>query len=100
ELENIVKRMIVLGSHAGEVSTVPAAEPVPAGPLRTSVAPRGIGRQAALAAERHAILRVLEETHWNRVKAAKALSISYRALLYKIKDAALVPAARSSSHRP
>jgi DNA-binding NtrC family response regulator len=34
---------------------------------------------------------MLEETHWNRVKAAKALSISYRAFLYKLKDAGLVP---------
>jgi DNA-binding NtrC family response regulator len=34
---------------------------------------------------------MLEETRWNRVKAAKALGISYRALLYKLKDAGLVP---------
>ena len=34
----------------------------------------------------------LEQTHWNRVKAAKLLKISYRALLYKIKDVGLKPA--------
>ena len=32
---------------------------------------------------------MLERTGWNRVRAAKALRISYRALLYKIKDAGL-----------
>jgi two-component system response regulator AtoC len=100
ELENIVKRMIVLGNHAGEASVASAARTTPAGLARTSVSLREIGRQAALAAERLAMLRVLEETHWNRVKAAKLLGISYRALLYKIKDAALEPAARSSHPRP
>jgi DNA-binding NtrC family response regulator len=37
---------------------------------------------------------VLQQTRWNRVRAAKLLGISYRALLYKIKDAGL--AAESS----
>ena len=35
--------------------------------------------------------RVLEQTRWNRVKAAKLLKISYRALLYKIKQVGLEP---------
>jgi two-component system response regulator AtoC len=46
-----------------------------------------ISRRAAQAAEREAIRQTLEQTRWNRVRAAKLLSISYRALLYKIKDA-------------
>jgi DNA-binding NtrC family response regulator len=100
ELENIVKRTIVLGTHGSETSAAPAAETTPSGPARTSVSLREIGRHAALAAERAAILRGLEETHWNRVKTAKLLGISYRALLYKIKDAALAPGARSSHWRP
>lgn len=48
-----------------------------------------IGRAAARAAEREAIAEALEETGWNRVRAARLLKISYRALLYKIKDAGL-----------
>ncbi|HYB69182.1 MAG TPA: helix-turn-helix domain-containing protein, partial [Candidatus Bathyarchaeia archaeon] len=36
---------------------------------------------------------------WNRVRAAKLLDISYRALLYKIKDAGL-DRDRRSAHRP
>ena len=48
-----------------------------------------VARAAARAAEREAIARILEETGWNRVRAAKILKISYRALLYKIKDVGL-----------
>ncbi len=45
-----------------------------------------IGKHAAGVAEREAILRVLNYTRWNRRKAAKILDISYKALLYKIRD--------------
>ncbi len=43
-------------------------------------------RHAKGEAERNAIARALEETHWNRKAAARLLSISYRALLYKIQE--------------
>jgi|ERR1700737_4725039 hypothetical protein len=49
-----------------------------------SVSLKHIARQAAHAAEREVMLLVLERTEWNRVRAAKLLEISYRALLYKI----------------
>jgi len=39
--------------------------------------------------------KILEQTRWNRVRAAKLLNISYRALLYKIKKAGLAPMVRS-----
>jgi len=39
--------------------------------------------------ERSLILRVLQANHWNRRKAAAVLKISYRALLYKIREAGL-----------
>ena len=48
-------------------------------------------RHAKGEAERNAIAQALEETHWNRKAAARALSISYRALLYKIQEYQLVP---------
>ena len=51
-----------------------------------------ISRKACLAAERDAIGRALEQTGWNRVRAAKALKISYRALLYKMKQSGLTGA--------
>ncbi len=45
-----------------------------------------IGRNAARQAERKAILAILEATQWNKSKAARMLKISYKALLYKVKD--------------
>jgi two-component system, NtrC family, response regulator AtoC len=97
ELENMIKRMIVLGDPLLTRSAFPdgagrGTDPAPPRPADTArVSLKDIGRKAAQAAEREAIVRMLEETRWNRVKAAKALSISYRAFLYKLKDAGLVP---------
>jgi DNA-binding NtrC family response regulator len=41
--------------------------------------------------EGNLILNALREHKWNRRKAAEALNISYRALIYKIRDAGLSP---------
>jgi two-component system response regulator AtoC len=43
-------------------------------------------RAASRQAERELILRVLSRTHWNRKRAAEELRISYKALLYKLKQ--------------
>ena len=48
-----------------------------------------IAKGAALAAEREAIARVLQQTRWNRKKTAKILSVSYKTLLTKIKETGL-----------
>ncbi|NIO19814.1 MAG: hypothetical protein GTN76_03500, partial [Candidatus Aenigmarchaeota archaeon] len=45
-----------------------------------------VSRRAAMQAEREAILKVLGQTNWNRKRAAKLLNISYKAILYKIKE--------------
>jgi two-component system response regulator AtoC len=39
--------------------------------------------------EHDVILKVLQANHWNRRKAAEQLKISYRALLYKVRQAGL-----------
>ena len=46
-------------------------------------------RQCVRDLERKVILKVLQHHHWNRKQAARTLGISYRALLYKIRDAGL-----------
>ena len=95
EVENLVKRMIVLGdpSLASAALAPRKLESLAAGPPRklpvVSPSLKDVARQAARSAEREAIAKVLEDTRWNRVKAAKLLKISYRALLYKIKDVGL-----------
>ena len=63
-----------------------AASPLPV-PLQGSL--KDIARQAARLAERELIYRTLQQTRWNRREAAEILGISYKALLYKIKDAEL-----------
>jgi two-component system, NtrC family, response regulator AtoC len=52
----------------------------------TSVSLKDISRTAAREAERELILRMLTRTRWNRKEAAEILGISYKALLYKIKE--------------
>src|SRR5213593_89299 len=94
ELENLMKRMIVLDDPFMSRIPLPEAS-VGNGRFTTSAAPapepslKEIGRRASQAAEREAISRMLDQTGWNRVRAARALRISYRALLYKIKQAGL-----------
>jgi two-component system response regulator AtoC len=90
ELENVALKIVALGDeHAGTADLGPA--PAPA---RTAAVPEGLSlkqaaRTASRQAERELILRVLERTHWNRKRAARELQISYKALLYKLKQLAL-----------
>jgi two-component system response regulator AtoC len=56
-------------------------------------------REASRAAERALILTTLERTHWNRKRSARELQISYKALLYKLKQLGL-DSARNSEHSP
>ncbi len=50
---------------------------------------KDIARNAARGAERELIYRTLQQTRWNRREAAQILGVSYKALLYKIKEAEL-----------
>ena len=146
QLENMIKRMVVLGSEAAIVHeleqppaqfhhwpqtissfaprpispplqpvmpppAVAASAPVAGAALAMAGAPAGIGvgtpamatvpasasaagnislkdiaRAASREAERELILRMLTRTRWNRKEAAEILGISYKALLYKIKE--------------
>lgn len=51
-------------------------------------------RSLRVEAEIYAISRTLEYTGWNRRKAAQLLSISYRGILYKIRQHNLSPRPR------
>jgi len=69
---------------------------------------KGLAKDAIREMERHVIADALHEHHWNRRKAAEALKISYRTLIYKIRDAGLIPGrptsgapiSKSSGSRP
>jgi two-component system response regulator AtoC len=95
ELDNFIKRMIVLQDWSLPrtlTSAVPAAPSAPATAPAEAVSTfslKEISRRAVREAEREVICRALDQCRWNRVKTAKLLNISYRALLYKIKDMGL-----------
>ncbi len=100
ELENTIKRYLVLGDEqaiieelspaqkAGFLSTYPE-EPGGSGNLKSLV------RNLKGNAEALAIAQSLEGTGWNRKAAASDLQISYKALLYKIKQYNLTPPRKS-----
>jgi len=95
ELENLVKRYVIVGNedqiirelstHKRNVSPQEEAASAPASSELEAPSLWDISRRAAMQAERGAILRVLAQTKWNRLKAAKLLKVSYKALLNKIK---------------
>ncbi|HET7787250.1 MAG TPA: sigma-54 dependent transcriptional regulator [Myxococcales bacterium] len=75
---------------APAVAPAPPPPPAPVVPMGAeTVSLKEISRQAALRAEREAISAMLSRTNWNKRKAAARLQISYKALLYKIKDCGL-----------
>jgi two-component system response regulator AtoC len=106
ELENMIKRAVVLQTEAlvqqeialrSEKPWAPKSEPgsLPA-PTGPSPAPpeaemglKDIARRAAMAAEKAVIKEVLEKVRWNRAEAARLLKISYKAMLYKIRQVGL-----------
>jgi two-component system response regulator AtoC len=49
-----------------------------------------MAREAIRDMERNLILEALRANQWNRRRAAVALKISYRALIYEIRDAGLI----------
>jgi len=131
ELENLIKRAVVLGPNAtirkelaqaiahaahrnNHINGAAARQPGPhpsagASPSTPPSGPNGSGRptpaelamaaadsgnyslkdvsrEAARQAERELIARMLQQTRWNRKETAEILGISYKALLYKIKE--------------
>jgi two-component system response regulator AtoC len=94
ELENLIKRYVILGNEEVITSDLVAREPEYFNPdinLDGPISLKKLTRQATRELERKIILKVLQANHWNRKRAARALNISYRALLYKIREAGLPP---------
>jgi two-component system response regulator AtoC len=93
ELENFVKRYVILEDDEGSFRelvemaaarqrTSPREEPAPVREQGLKALVRGLKDEA----EMEAIADALEKTHWCRKDAAKMLGISYKALLYKIRQ--------------
>jgi two-component system response regulator AtoC len=93
ELENFVKRYVILEDDEGSFRELvemaaarqrisPREEPSPVKEQGLKALVRGLKDEA----EMEAIADALEKTHWCRKDAAKMLGISYKALLYKIRQ--------------
>ena len=96
ELENLIRRYAILGNEEAITSElVDRKQEMYDDDIQVDgpISLKKVTRQAVLELERKIILKVLQANHWNRKRAARALSISYRALLYKIRDVGL-PAVR------
>jgi len=97
ELENTVRNIVALGDEESGLADLQRAAP---DAVRHEAAPAGTSlkeaaRAASRRAERELMLKVLTRTRWNRKMAAKELQISYKALLYKLKNLGLEDSASS-----
>lgn len=96
ELENIARKIVALGDDSLAVSDLAVSAESRAPGKSISHVPGGsprplkqAAREASRKAERRLILESLERTHWNRKRSARELQISYKALLYKLKQLGL-----------
>ena len=103
ELENMIKRMVVLGNEKAVIQEIQSQEVRRSEPdaesdafdlasIGTDLANgagvdlKAISKRASQMAEKKVIEKVLSQTRWNRKEAAQRLQISYKALLYKMKE--------------
>jgi two-component system response regulator AtoC len=115
ELENFVKRYLVMGDESlalselqsgpgrkqvsvavtaeASVTKVPENDPEQARNLKILV------RNRKFETEIEEIAKALAETNWNRTAAARLLQVSYRNLLYKIQKYQMKPPLSDSGHR-
>lgn len=96
ELENCMARYVILGSEDafyGEPAERKQPEFTYEMGENGNIPLKRIAQQVTRRMEHEVILKVLQQNHWNRRKTAEALKISYRALLYKVREAGL-PAKR------
>jgi two-component system response regulator AtoC len=87
ELENAAKAIVALGNEAVAMDGLRAMLCRPkAGVNGGGLSLKQAARAASREMEKELILRALTRTHWNRRRAAQDLQISYKALLYKLKQ--------------
>ena len=100
ELENWIARAIILGdaeTPRAELRHRLGAKTARSGPQHRTGTLKDVSRKVTSAAVSALILRVLQANRGNRRKTADELHMSYRSLLYKLRDAG-VPR-RRRSHR-
>jgi transcriptional regulator with PAS, ATPase and Fis domain len=96
ELSNFIKRYLILGDEKLAIAELNPKTDVNGGQRAEAGGKAGtdssggglksLSRSAKDEAEAAAITQALEQTNWNRKQAATLLKISYKALLYKIRQ--------------
>ena len=92
ELANLMKRYVILGSEESISTELAVHDPGNLDveiPTDGNISLKKLTRQATRELERKIILKVLQAHNWNRKRTSRALGISYRALLYKMREADL-----------
>lgn len=91
EMENWISRYVLLGEEEISLDGPHDRPAYPSTGERSdgSIPLKRITRQARRAMSRELILKALQANRWNRRKAAKDLKISYRTLLYEIREVGL-----------
>jgi DNA-binding NtrC family response regulator len=102
ELNNFIKRYLVLGDEKLAIQELQpkdghsAKSDAPHTPSDAGGGLKSVARGAKDEAEAEAIRLALDQTNWNRKQAAALLQISYKALLYKIRQYGI---AQTKSHK-
>ncbi len=118
ELQNVLKRMVVLGNCTDILDQLEVCQTSDmesdqcravaqlakdlitvggSGELE-SISLKKIKKKAADRVEREVISAILDKTEWNRWNASKILKISYKTLLYKIDGLNLEPPVDTKNH--
>ena len=100
ELEHVINRFLILGDEMAILADLSPFSNLHAESNSSQDQMKGAGLKQLVRslkgdAEASAIERILEANGWNRKAAANELQISYKALLYKIKQYDLAPRRRA-----
>jgi transcriptional regulator with PAS, ATPase and Fis domain len=104
ELENFVKRYVIVGDEEESLRELlndgatmrPATQPHANGNGSQNL--KSLVRGLKDEAEAKAIAEALRQTNWRRKDAARILGISYKALLYKMRQFGFCPSSSDLSH--
>jgi len=86
ELQDVAKAIVMLGDEALVLGGLRGLSVLSGGRSAARVSLKEASKAASREAEKELILKALNKTRWNRRRAAQELQISYKALLYKLKQ--------------
>jgi len=104
ELENVIRRAIAVTDWEFAHQELTSYNPPESDPMdmnqendltglfkKNDFSLKKIGKAYTAEAEKRAILTILKQTGWNRIKAARLLGVSYKTLINRIEEFGLKP---------